>query len=133
MNFPKTLFSNLVIVFAKKKVNNEMVGGSLFFRDKKNLYGRYWGCQEEYDCLHFECCYYQGIEYCIKNNLEKFDPGVQGEHKIKRGFSPTETFSAHWIADDRFREAIDDFVLREEKHINHYLEDAKRLLPFKTV
>ena len=50
-----------------------MVGGSLFFRDKKNLYGRYWGCQEEYDCLHFECCYYQGIEYCIKNNLEKFD------------------------------------------------------------
>ena len=69
----------------------------------------------------------------IKNNLEKFDPGVQGEHKIKRGFSPTETFSAHWIADDRFREAIDDFVLREERHINHYLEDAKRLLPFKTV
>ena len=52
---------------------------------------------------------------------------------IKRGFSPTETFSAHWIADDRFREAIDDFVLREERHINHYLEDAKRLLPFKTV
>ena len=133
LNFPKTLFSNLVIVFAKKKLNNEMVGGSLFFRDKKNLYGRYWGCQEEYDCLHFECCYYQGIEYCIKNNLEKFDPGVQGEHKIKRGFSPTETFSAHWIADDRFREAIDDFVLREEKHINRYLEDAKRLLPFKTV
>ena len=132
LNFPSNLFKNLVIVLAKKKSNNEMVGGSLFFKDDKNLYGRYWGCIEEFDCLHFECCYYQGIEYCIKNNLKRFDPGVQGEHKIKRGFSPTETYSAHWIADDRFREAIDDFVIKEERHINLYLEDAKKLLPFKS-
>ena len=132
LNFPATLFKNLVIVFAKKKSTDEMVGGSLFFRDNKNLYGRYWGCIEEFDCLHFECCYYQGIDYCIKNKLQKFDPGVQGEHKIKRGFSPTETYSAHWIADERFREAIEDFVNKEERHINYYLEDAKKLLPFKT-
>ena len=132
LNFPSNLFNNLVIVLAKKKSNNEMVGGSLFFKDDKNLYGRYWGCIEEFDCLHFECCYYQGIEYCIKNKLKRFDPGVQGEHKIKRGFSPTETYSAHWIADDRFREAIDDFVIKEERHINLYLEDAKKLLPFKS-
>ena len=132
LNFPTTLFKNLVIVFAKKKSNDEMVGGSLFFRDDQNLYGRYWGCVEEFDCLHFECCYYQGIDYCIKNKLQKFDPGVQGEHKIKRGFAPTETYSAHWIADERFREAIEDFVNKEERHINYYLEDAKKLLPFKT-
>ena len=132
LNFPSNLFKNLVIVLAKKESNNEMVGGSLFFKDDKNLYGRYWGCIEEFDCLHFECCYYQGIEYCIKNKLKRFDPGVQGEHKIKRGFSPTETYSAHWIADDRFREAIDDFVIKEERHINLYLEDAKKLLPFKS-
>ena len=132
LNFPSNLFKNLVIVLAKKKSNNEMVGGSLFFKDDKNLYGRYWGCIEEFDCLHFECCYYQGIEYCIKNKLKRFDPGVQGEHKIKRGFSPTETYSAHWIADDRFREAIDDFVVKEERHIDLYLEDAKKLLPFKS-
>ena len=132
LNFPSNLFKNLVIVLAKKKSNNEMVGGSLFFKDDKNLYGRYWGCIDEFDCLHFECCYYQGIEYCIKNKLKRFDPGVQGEHKIKRGFSPTETYSAHWIADDRFREAIDDFVIKEERHINLYLEDAKKLLPFKS-
>ena len=132
LNFPSNLFKNLVIVLAKKKSNNEMVGGSLFFKDDKNLYGRYWGCIEEFDCLHFECCYYQGIEYCIKNKLKRFDPGVQGEHKIKRGFSPTETYSALWIADDRFREAIDDFVIKEERHINLYLEDAKKLLPFKS-
>ena len=133
LNFPATLFKNLVIVFAKKKSNDEMVGGSLFFRDDQNLYGRYWGCIEEFDCLHFECCYYQGIDYCIKNKLKKFDPGVQGEHKIKRGFAPTETYSAHWIADERFSEAIEDFVTKEERHINYYLEDAKKLLPFKTV
>ena len=132
LNFPATLFKNLVIVFAKKKSNDEMVGGSLFFRDDQNLYGRYWGCIEEFDCLHFECCYYQGIDYCIKNKLKKFDPGVQGEHKIKRGFKPTETYSAHWIADERFSEAIEDFVTKEERHINYYLEDAKKLLPFKT-
>ncbi len=132
LNFPATLFKNLVIVFAKKKSNDEMVGGSLFFRDDQNLYGRYWGCIEEFDCLHFECCYYQGIDYCIKNKLKKFDPGVQGEHKIKRGFAPTETYSAHWIADERFSEAIEDFVTKEELHINYYLEDAKKLLPFKT-
>ena len=132
LNFPSNLFKNLVIVLAKKKSNNEMVGGSLFFKDDKNLGGRYWGCIDEFDCLHFECCYYQGIEYCIKNKLKRFDPGVQGEHKIKRGFSPTETYSAHWIADDRFREAIDDFVIKEERHINLYLEDAKKLLPFKS-
>lgn len=132
LNFPSNLFKNLVIVLAKKESNNEMVGGSLFFKDDKNLYGRYWGCIEEFDCLHFECCYYQGIEYCIKNKLKRFDPGVQGEHKIKRGFSPTETYSAHWIADNRFREAIDDFVVKEERHINLYLEDAKKLLPFKS-
>ena len=132
LNLPPTLFKNLVIVFPKKKSTDEMVGGSLFFRDNKNLYGRYWGCIEEFDCLHFECCYYQGIDYCIKNKLQKFDPGVQGEHKIKRGFSPTETYSAHWIADERFREAIEDFVNKEERHINYYLEDAKKLLPFKT-
>ena len=132
LNFPATLFKNLVIVFAKKKSNDEMVGGSLFFRDDQNLYGRYWGCIEEFDCLHFECCYYQGIDYCIKNKLKKFDPGVQGEHKIKRGFAPTETYSAHWIADERFSEAIEDFETKEERHINYYLEDAKKLLPFKT-
>ena len=132
LNFPATLFKNLVIVFAKKKSSDEMVGGSLFFRDDQNLYGRYWGCIEEFDCLHFECCYYQGIDYCIKNKLKKFDPGVQGEHKIKRGFAPTETYSAHWIADERFSEAIEDFVTKEERHINYYLEDAKKLLPFKT-
>ena len=127
------LSENIVLMMATEKSSDKIVGGSFFFKDKENLYGRYWGCLKEFDCLHFECCYYQGIDYCIKNNLKKFDPGVQGEHKIKRGFKPTETFSAHWIADDRFRSAIDDFVIREESHIRKYVNEAKKYLPFKTI
>ena len=127
------LSENIVLMMATEKSSGKIVGGSFFFKDKENLYGRYWGCLKEFDCLHFECCYYQGIDYCIKNNLKKFDPGVQGEHKIKRGFKPTETFSAHWIADDRFRSAIDDFVIREESQIRKYVNEAKKYLPFKTI
>ena len=69
----------------------------------------------------------------IENNLKRFDPGVQGEHKIKRGFKPVETFSAHWIADEKFRTAIEDFVLREESQIKRYVKEAKKYLPFKSV
>ncbi len=132
-NAIKYLSKNIVLMMATEKLSNQIVGGSFFFKDKENLYGRYWGCLKEYDCLHFECCYYQGIDYCIKNNLKKFDPGVQGEHKIKRGFKPTETFSAHWIADDRFKTAIDDFVIKEESHIKNYVNEAKKYLPFKII
>src|SRR5690606_16288492 len=73
------------------------IGGALCFRDSNNLYGRYWGCVREFDCLHFEACYYQGIDYCIRNGLAHFDPGAQGEHKIQRGFEPIRTLSYHWL------------------------------------
>ena len=95
------------------------------------MYGRYWGCLEEYDSLHFETCYYQGIEFCIENNISSFDPGVQGEHKIKRGFLPIETYSLHWIKDPRFREAINDFVKKEASNIKTYNEQCATMLPFK--
>lgn len=133
LNAPQFIADNIVLMMANEKTTKHVVGGSLFFKDKENLYGRYWGCNEEFDCLHFECCYYQGIDFCIENNLKKFDPGVQGEHKIKRGFKPVETFSAHWIADEKFRTAIEDFVLREESQIKRYVKEAKKYLPFKSV
>ncbi|MEP1595465.1 MAG: GNAT family N-acetyltransferase, partial [Halieaceae bacterium] len=75
------------------------VAGALYFRSADTLFGRYWGCEREFDCLHFEACYYQGIEYCIEHGLQRFDPGAQGEHKIQRGFHPVHTYSNHWIAD----------------------------------
>ena len=130
---PESIAENIVLIMASEKNSNEVVGGSLFFKDKENLYGRYWGCNEEFDCLHFECCYYQGIDFCIKNNLKRFDPGVQGEHKIKRGFKPIETYSAHWIADEKFKTAIEDFVIREESQIKRYVKEAKKYLPFKSI
>jgi len=111
----------------------EAVAGALFFRSNDTLYGRYWGCLQEYDCLHFEACYYQGIEYCIANGLKRFDPGAQGEHKIQRGFRPVKTFSNHWIADARFSAAIADFTKQERAHIEDYLEQTSTLLPFRAV
>ena len=130
---PSSIADNIVLMMASEKNSKNVVGGSLFFKDKENLYGRYWGCRQEFDCLHFECCYYQGIDFCIKNKLKRFDPGVQGEHKIKRGFKPVETYSAHWIADERFKTAIEDFVLREESQIKRYVEEAEKYLPFKSI
>lgn len=125
-----TMPEHIVMVLAKRE--NEYVAGALYFRSSDTLYGRYWGCTEEIDCLHFEACYYQGIEYCIKNGLKKFDPGAQGEHKIQRGFRPVKTYSNHWISDPDFREAIADFTLREATHIDAYIEDASSYLPFKS-
>lgn len=108
-----------------------MVAGALFFFDDTTLFGRYWGCSHEFEFLHFEACYYQGIEYAIANKLQRFDPGAQGEHKIQRGFTPIETHSNHWIAREDFRLAIERFLIEEKKYNNEYLQDARTLLPFK--
>ena len=117
-----------VIFFAH--IDKEMIAGSLCYRDNVCLYGRHWGTKYDIDSLHFECCYYQGIEYCIKNNLKKFDPGVQGEHKIRRGFEPTQTNSYHFILKEDFRNAIADFCNREKEEIKNYLDACKRYTPF---
>ena len=110
---------------------NEPVAGALYFRSCDTLYGRYWGCRQEFDCLHFEACYYQGIEFCIANGLKRFDPGAQGEHKIQRGFQPVKTFSNHWIADPRLSAAVGDFTRQERRHVEDYMSAASTLLPFR--
>ncbi len=107
------------------------VAGSLCFRSSDTLYGRYWGCEQEFDCLHFEACYYRGIDYCIEHGLRRFDPGAQGEHKIQRGFRPVDTWSNHWIADPALSAAVGDFTRREAQHIDQYKTAASRYLPFK--
>ena len=112
-------------------LDDQAVAGALYFRSSDTLYGRYWGCEREYDCLHFEACYYQGIDYCIRQGLARFDPGAQGEHKIQRGFRPVHTFSSHWIADPQLSAAVGDFTRREERHTDAYRDDASTLLPFR--
>ncbi len=119
------------IVLTLVELGDETVAGALYFRDSGTLYGRYWGCLREFDSLHFEACYYQGIDYCIRNKLQRFDPGAQGEHKIQRGFAPTATRSYHWIADTQFRSAIDNFLLQEAAELERYIEEASTLLPFR--
>lgn len=112
-------------------LNVKTVANALFFKDDDHLYGRYWGCLEEFNSLHFECCYYQGIDYCIENNIDHFDPGTQGEHKISRGFEPTICHSQHWIAHPGFSEAIQNFLNEEQSYINSYAIQASQHLPFK--
>ena len=115
--------------------NGEIIASSLFFYDKPNsqnatLYGRYWGALAEYDSLHFELCYYQGIEFAIEQGLTYFDPGTQGEHKLVRGFVPTKTHSLHRIYDRRFVPAISNFCLKDRMHMAQYRKQAFAALPF---
>lgn len=119
------------VIMVLAYLDDRAVAGALYFRSSDTLYGRYWGCEQEYDCLHFEACYYQGIEYCIANNLQRFDPGAQGEHKIQRGFRPITTWSNHWIADPQLSNAVGDFTRREAQHNEQYRQAASDLLPFK--
>jgi predicted N-acyltransferase len=111
--------------------DDKRVAAALNFRGGETLYGRYWGCVREFEFLHFEACYYQGIDYCLANGLRHFDPGAQGEHKIQRGFTPITTYSNHWLAEPAFSEAVARFLEEERIHIDAYLEEAATMLPFK--
>lgn len=121
----------LVCAVVQRAEHDPVIAAALFFRDQQTLYGRYWGCFEEYQFLHFETCYYQGIDYAIANHLQRFDGGAQGEHKIARGFEPTMTFSNHYLQADEFRPAIANFLQQEARQIQQYIVDARELLPFK--
>ena len=125
----QTMPENIVLVMAKHR--GEYVASAFNLKGSDTLYGRHWGCSESFENLHFEACYYQGIEYCINNGLNHFQPGAQGEHKIARGFMPTETWSAHWIADQQFRESIANFLTHETKGMIHYIDELKDHSPFK--
>ena len=117
-----------VIFFAE--IAGEPIGASLCFEGANTLYGRHWGATTKIKNLHFECCYYQGIEYCIKNNLKFFDPGVQGEHKIRRGFKPHLSSSFHYFLRDDFGQAVSDFCKSERSQIEKYIEACKSYTPF---
>jgi uncharacterized protein len=107
------------------------VAAAIFFWSKEALYGRYWGSSADYNSLHFEACYHQGIEFCIAHGVAKFEPGTQGEHKVSRGFEPTITWSAHYIVNRRFREAIEDYLVREGASVDAYAEEVQAHVPFK--
>ena len=117
-----------VIFFAYHQ--EEVIASSLCFEGKDTLYGRHWGALKKVKNLHFECCYYQGIEYCIKNGIDYFDPGVQGEHKIRRGFQPKLDSSFHYFLKNDFSDAVSNFCKSEKKQIENYIEACKSYTPF---
>ncbi|WP_105253424.1 GNAT family N-acetyltransferase [Pseudoalteromonas sp. T1lg75] len=123
------LSEQLVVICAYDGDN--LVAASLFLRGKDTLYGRYWGCLEHYDRLHFELCYYQGIEYCIKERLAHFNGGAQGEHKLARGFTPQLTHSCHRFINSPFEAAIEDFIVRETQQYSRYMQQCAGLSPYK--
>ena len=108
----------------------DVVACALFFYDSDTLYGRYWGCLADFDSLHFELCYYQGIAFAIQQGLSEFDPGTQGEHKLIRGFMPTLSYSLHRVYDKQFEPATANFCKQEQQAVLHYYQDAMTAMPF---
>ncbi len=125
----RTMGRNLLLVFAEH--GQEIVAAAFNLVGERSLFGRHWGCFTDFHSLHFEACYYQGLEHCIAAGLARFEPGAQGEHKVSRGFLPTPTWSAHWIADPRFREAIGRFLAHETQGMNEYHQAMHAHSPFR--
>ncbi len=129
LDFFKAIADKLLVIFAYNQ--NEAVAGAICIIGQDTLYGRHWGCFEEFDSLHFEVCYYTGIEYCIKHGLKTFEPGAQGEHKISRGFLPVKTRSAHWVAHPEFNRILIDHLQREARALENYGEQLAEASPYK--
>jgi predicted N-acyltransferase len=125
----RTMGEQLLLVLAYR--GPDLVAAAFNLVGTRTLYGRHWGCFADYHSLHFETCYYQGLEFCIENGLERFEPGAQGEHKISRGFLPTPTWSAHWIADAGFRRGIGRFLEAEATGMADYVAAMRARSPFR--
>lgn len=117
------------ILFCEK--DEEIIAAALYLKSDDTLYGRYWGCLEHAEFVHFEACYYQGLEFAITQGLSCFNPGTQGEHKIARGFRPTTTYSYHHLYLSPFHNAVQQFCVEETKHNRLYMAECEAKLPFK--
>lgn len=120
---------NVVLVMARHQ--GRYVGGALNLRSGSALYGRVWGCRQEFEFLHFEACYYAAIDYAIAHRLERVEAGAQGQHKLHRGYEPVPTYSAHWIRDPGFEDAVRRFVAQERREIAREREHLRDLLPYR--
>ena len=135
LNF--NFFKGLISTKTEKKIllisaykNKRLLGCSIHFIGNEILYGRYWGCTENVPYLHFELCYYQAIEYAIKNKLQKVEAGAQGEHKISRGYLPNLTYSNHWFNNETLSKPIQDFLEKENKKTVEVADYLSKFSPF---
>lgn len=115
------------------RVADEPIAVSLIAldRERRAAFGRYWGATHFVDCLHFEACYYQPLQWCISQGIQRFEGGAQGEHKMARGLLPTPTASSHWLAHPAFARAVDEFLLAERAGIRQYVDELNERLPFR--
>jgi len=125
----QTLSENILLIMVKN--NNKYIAGALNFIGGDTIYGRNWGCIEDHKNLHFEVCYYRAIDFAINNKLKKVEAGAQGAHKISRGYQPSKTYSAHWIKDVDFFEAISNYLKDERVYIQENIEKLNEYIPFK--
>lgn len=127
----QTMGQALVLALARRA--DHLIAGALYLQGKDTLYGRYWGSTESVPSLHFELCYYSGLEYCINHGLQHFEPGAQGEHKISRGFLPTATWSAHWISHPGFHAAISEALAQEREMVSRIMAELSGHSPYKAM
>lgn len=125
----ETLRDDILLVLAMR--NGEPIAGALNFIGRETLYGRYWGCTEHHQCLHFELCYYQAIDWAIAHGLNRVEAGAQGEHKLARGYLPVATHSLHWFADPGFRDAVARYLDAERDAVDHEIEVLTAYGPFR--
>ncbi|TDL89208.1 GNAT family N-acetyltransferase [Meridianimarinicoccus aquatilis] len=124
-----TLRDDMLLVLALR--DGRPVAGALNFIGQKTLYGRYWGAIEDYPCLHFECCYYQAIDFAIAKGLDRVEAGAQGAHKLARGYLPVACHSMHWIADPGFARAVAQFLDAEAAAVDEDIEVLTSYGPFR--
>ncbi|WP_426247912.1 GNAT family N-acetyltransferase [Pseudomonas sp. TWR3-1-1] len=117
------------VVMAKQA--NQPVAMAFSLVGGDSLYGRYWGCLAEFDRLHFETCFYQGMDYAIAQGIQRFDAGAQGEHKLIRGFEPVITHSWHYLRHAGLKAAVSDFLRREREGVLAYAQEARSALPYR--
>ena len=117
------------VVIARQQGRDVAMALSLVGGD--SLFGRYWGCLDEFDRLHFETCFYQGMDFAIREGMQRFDAGAQGEHKLIRGFEPVLTHSWHYLLHPGLRRAGEDFLEQERAGVKAYAEEARGMLPYR--
>lgn len=129
--FHETMRDDILLIMACR--DGRPVAGAMNFIGQETLFGRYWGCIEDHPCLHFELCYYQAIEWAILHGLSRVEAGAQGEHKLARGYLPTQVHSLHWIADPGFRRAVAHYLAEERHAVNQEIDILTSYGPFKRV
>ena len=120
---------------AGRPIASSLIGLSSAHADASQprvAYGRYWGALERVDCLHFEACYYQPLQWCIEQGYARFEGGAQGEHKMARALLPVKTSSAHWLAHPAFADAVARFLEREGQGVHEYIDHLQQRSPFKS-